>query len=130
MLRKINAGQSVRGTILLGITFMVFSEARAQTNVSWGYAGNFGVDAKAGQENLRNKILAIQFAIKHGANIINYSGGGAEFSEPEFKALQEAERHGILVSAAAGNERSNADEKLYFPAAYPLTNILSVAALN
>jgi subtilisin family serine protease len=84
----------------------------------------------SGQENLKNTIRGIEYAINNGARIINYSGGGAEFSQPEFKALQAAERKGILVSAAAGNERSNADEKLYYPAAYPLTNILSVAAIN
>jgi thermitase len=87
-------------------------------------------ERSSGAENLRNTILAIEYAVNNGARIINYSGGGAQFSQPEFKAFQEAERKGVFVSAAAGNERSNADEKLYFPAAYPLTNILSVAAIN
>ncbi len=84
----------------------------------------------SGSENLRNTILAIEYAVQNGAQIINYSGGGAQFSQPEFKALEDAAKKGVLVIAAAGNERSNADEKLYFPAAYPLDNILSVAAIN
>jgi thermitase len=87
-------------------------------------------EKSSGVENLRNTVRAIEFAVSHGAKVINYSGGGAEFSEPEFRALQSAERKGILVSAAAGNERNNADEKFYFPAAYQLSNIISVAALN
>jgi thermitase len=84
----------------------------------------------SGVENLRNTVRAIEYAVQNGANIINYSGGGAEFSQPEYRALKKAEEKGILVVAAAGNERSNADVNLYFPAAYPLQNIVSVTAIN
>lgn len=83
-----------------------------------------------GMENLRNTVRAIDYAVDHGADIINYSGGGAEFSAPEFQALKRAEAKGILVVAAAGNERSDADTNLYFPAAYPLSNIISVTAID
>jgi thermitase len=83
-----------------------------------------------GLVNLQNTIKALQYAVKNGAQIINYSGGGAEFSNEEFEAIREAEKKGILVVAAAGNERNNADKKHYYPAAYPLTNIISVAAIQ
>lgn len=84
----------------------------------------------SGIKNLQNTVRAIEYAVANGADIINYSGGGAEFSRAEMMALKKAERKGILVVAAAGNERSNADEHLYFPAAYKLDNIFSVTALN
>jgi subtilisin family serine protease len=84
----------------------------------------------SGEDNLRNTIRAIQFAVDHHVDIINYSGGGAEFAQCEFDALKRAEKAGILVVAAAGNERSNADQNLYFPAAYNLTNIISVTAID
>lgn len=88
-------------------------------------------DPKAsGIQNLQNTIRAIEYAVKNGAHIINYSGGGAEYSRAEMMALKKAEEKGILVVAAAGNERSNADVSLYFPAAYDLKNILSITALN
>jgi subtilisin family serine protease len=88
-------------------------------------------DEKAsGADNLRNTIKALEYAVNNGANVINYSGGGAEFSRPEFEALKKAEEKGILVVAAAGNERSDADKNLYFPAAYNLTNIISVTAID
>ncbi len=80
--------------------------------------------------NLQNSIKSLQYAVKNGAQIINYSGGGAEFSNEEFEAIREAEKKGILVVAAAGNERNNADKKQYYPAAYPLNNIISVAAIQ
>ena len=86
----------------------------------------------SGSDNLRNTIKAIEYAVAHGANIINYSGGGAERSNAEFQALKMAEARGILVVAAAGNERSNVEElgKAYFPASYELNNILAVTALD
>ena len=85
-----------------------------------------------GQENLNNTIKAINYAIDNGANIINYSGGGAEFSAAEMKAIQRAEEKGILVVAAAGNEYQNTDDagNAYYPAAYGLSNIIAVAATN
>jgi len=84
----------------------------------------------SGAENLKNTIKAINYAVDNGATIINYSGGGAEFSGDEYRALKRARDKGILVVAAAGNERSNADKALYYPAAYSLDNIISVAAID
>lgn len=84
----------------------------------------------SGVQNLKNTVRAIEYAVSNGADIINYSGGGAEFSRAEMMALKKAEGKGILVVAAAGNERSNADVNLYFPAAYELNNILSITAIN
>ncbi|MGK5083920.1 S8 family peptidase [Bdellovibrionota bacterium FG-1] len=89
-------------------------------------------DANPGPVNLRNTIRAINYAIDHGAQIINYSGGGPEFSEDEYLALKRAESKDILVVSAAGNEHQNTDltENRYFPAAYRLSNMISVAATD
>lgn len=84
----------------------------------------------SGFDNLRNSVSAIQYAIKMKANIINYSGGGNEFSAEEKRALGIAEKLGILVVAAAGNERSDTDENPFYPANYNMSNILSVAAVD
>lgn len=89
-------------------------------------------DANTGSENLKNTVRAINYAVDHGARIINYSGGGPEFSEQEYLALRRAEQQGILVVAAAGNEHQNIDlvENYYYPSSYHLTNIVSVAATD
>ncbi|MDX9731285.1 MAG: S8 family peptidase [Bdellovibrionales bacterium] len=90
-------------------------------------------DPKApGANNLKNTIQSIHYAIKMGAKVINYSGGGMEYSAEEFAAIREAEKKGILFIAAAGNERSNTDDpaKHYYPADYELSNIISVTAVN
>ena len=85
-----------------------------------------------GANNLKNTIQSIRYAIKMGAKVINYSGGGTEYSAEEFAAVKEAEKKGVLFIAAAGNERSNTDdpEKHYYPADYDLTKIISVTAVN
>lgn len=84
----------------------------------------------ANTDNLRNTVNAIKYAAKMKANIINYSGGGTEFSKDEFDAIEEARKQGILFVAAAGNERSNSDKHKYYPADYGLSNIISVTAID
>lgn len=81
-------------------------------------------------DNLRNTVNAIKYAVKMHANIINYSGGGTEFSQEEHDAIEEARKQGILFVAAAGNERSNSDKHKYYPADYGLSNIISVTAID
>lgn len=89
-------------------------------------------DSNTGAVNLRNTVKAIEWAVANGAKVINYSGGGPEFAEEEYLAMKKAEAKGVLVVAAAGNERSDTDlpENYYYPSAYRLTNIISVAATD
>jgi thermitase len=81
-------------------------------------------------DNLRNTVNSIKYAVKMNANIINYSGGGTEFSKEEHDAIEEARQKGILFVAAAGNEKSNSDKHKYYPADYGLSNIISVTAID
>lgn len=86
-------------------------------------------DANAQDEkNVENTVKAMRYALKMNARIINYSGGGDSPYPKEFSALREAERKGVLVVAAAGNNRMNTDKRQFYPANYPLGNIISVAA--
>ena len=45
-------------------------------------------------------------------------------------AIAEAGRQGALIVAAAGNDGVNADATPFYPAAYPDSNVLSVAATD
>ena len=88
-------------------------------------------DPKApGRNNLMNTVRALKYAIDNKVDIINYSGGGLEKSPAEEKLIAEARRKGILVVAAAGNEKSNSDIHGYYPADYEFDNIISVTALD
>lgn len=86
--------------------------------------------SSTGSNNLKNTIQAIEYAVSMGAKVINYSGGGTEYSREEFLAVKKAEEKGILFVAAAGNERSNSDISHYYPANYGLKNIISVTAID
>lgn len=82
--------------------------------------------------NVANSARAIERAVELGARVINYSAGGAEFSEAEFLAIRKAEARGVLFVSAAGNNHENTDipENRYYPAAYRLSNMISVAAID
>lgn len=81
-------------------------------------------------QNIDNTVKAINYAVRMKAQVINYSGGGSLPNTQELEALKKAERARIFVVAAAGNNNNNTDQTKYFPANYPLKNIITVAATN
>jgi thermitase len=83
-----------------------------------------------GNDNLKNTIRAVRYAVRMGAQIINYSGGGTEPNDDEFQAVKFANEKGVLFVAAAGNEQSNSDVAHYYPADYNLSNVISVTAID
>ncbi|MCT4640914.1 MAG: S8 family serine peptidase [Bacteriovoracaceae bacterium] len=111
------------GTHVSGIVKSIFPEVKI-------LALKYYNPQASGQANLEATIRALKYAVDQNVDIINYSGGGPESSHEELKILKEAKRKGILVIAAAGNERSNIDAKknAYYPASYGLSNIITVGA--
>ena len=83
-----------------------------------------------GRGTWSQEIAGIDYAISAGAKVINASFGGPTGSELVRQAIQQAKSKGVLLVAAAGNEGVNDDAKPVFPAAYPDSNILSVAATD
>ncbi len=81
-------------------------------------------------QNLKNAIRAFKYAIQMKAQIINFSGGGPGSNLEEENILREAEKSKILVVAASGNDSVDTDRFPYFPAGYPLANIVSVTATD
>lgn len=74
----------------------------------------------SGSQNLAATIRALKYARDIKVDIINYSGGGAEYSSAEEKSVvQFLDSGGTLVSAA-GNEYKNLDlsGNSYYPAMY------------
>lgn len=111
------------GTHVAGIVKSVFPDVKI-------LALKYYNPKASGQANLDATIRALKYAVDQNVDVINYSGGGPEASVEELRVLKEAEKKGILVIAAAGNERSNIDEKkhAYYPASYGLSNIITVGA--
>lgn len=111
------------GTHVAGIVKSVFPDVKI-------LALKYYNPKASGQANLDATIKALQYAVDNNVDVINYSGGGPEASVEELRVLKAAEKKGILVVAAAGNERSNIDDKrhAYYPASYGLSNIITVGA--
>lgn len=82
-----------------------------------------------------NAIKAIDYLTdlktRHNLNLVatNNSWGGGGFSQSLQDAIERANAAGILFVAAAGNDGANIDTSPSYPAAYPNSNILSVAAI-
>ncbi len=83
-----------------------------------------------GFQKLRAFVRSIRYAIDAGVDVINISGGGYAPHHEELRILKEAEKRGIWVVAAAGNKAPDRKSQRFYPAAYPLKNILSVTAVD
>lgn len=75
-------------------------------------------------------IECIDYAVDHGAKILNLSWGGSSYSASLLAALERARTAGAIVIAAAGNDARNNDNTPIYPAGYALDNILAVAATD
>ncbi|MBX7137647.1 MAG: S8 family serine peptidase [Oligoflexia bacterium] len=73
-------------------------------------------------------VEAINFAVSHGAKVLNNSWGGGGYSSALAQAIATASAQGVLVVAAAGNDGANNDVTESYPANLP--GVLSVAAVD
>lgn len=78
----------------------------------------------------KHAVMAIDYAIKMGAKIINNSWGSEGQSEFLQKAIQAANEKGIIFVASAGNSKNDNEIKPVFPSSYKIPNIISVGATN
>lgn len=83
-----------------------------------------------GSGNVADAIVAIDYAIKNGATVINASWGGAPYSQGLNDAILRANTAGVVFVSAAGNESTNNDSSPSYPAAYDLPNTITVAATD
>ena len=78
-----------------------------------------------GTGSLLNVVKGVQFALSHGARVINISFGTTQQSDALEQMLDDAENAGAVVVASAGNDGSTAKR---YPAA--AENAISVASVN
>jgi outer membrane protein assembly factor BamB len=91
-----------------------------------------GTGTSAGFGAMSDGIECIDYAIRHGAHIINASYGTAvgpitQFDLAERDAIMRARAAGIAFVAAAGNEAANLELRAHYPASYRLENVIAVA---
>jgi len=75
-------------------------------------------------------IQGLNYAVQHGAKITNNSWEGAPYSQALSDAIQNAQQHGQIFVAAAGNEGANDNTSSDYPASFSktLNNVVAVAA--
>lgn len=88
-----------------------------------------------GDERDKDVALAIRYAVKNGADIINCSFGKKYSPNPEFvsMAVEEAEKNDVLIVHAAGNDNDNVDVVTHYPSGLrndgtPASNWITVGA--
>jgi subtilisin family serine protease len=83
-----------------------------------------------GNGTIGNFISGLNYAVAHGARISNNSWDGAAADPFLEQAIANAQSHGDIFVAAAGNNGSNNDTSPDYPASFPLDNIVAVAATD
>ncbi|MDD4976184.1 MAG: S8 family peptidase [Bacteriovorax sp.] len=83
-----------------------------------------------GPGDTKNAIRAVDYAIKNGAQIINNSWGGGDYSQAMYDAFMAAAEKNIIITAAAGNSNVDNDVTPKYPASYKVPNLITVAAHN
>jgi subtilisin family serine protease len=77
-----------------------------------------------------NAVRALNFAVNHGAIIVNASFGGGGYDSAMAAAIANARAHGVIVVTAAGNDGTDNDTTPEYPASYSSDNLVSVAAID
>ena len=83
-----------------------------------------------GQGTADDAVRAILYATRMGAVASNNSWGGEEFSQALEDAIADADAHGSLFVAAAGNSAKNTDTTPDYPSGFDLPNVLTVGATD
>jgi subtilisin family serine protease len=85
---------------------------------------------RRGKGSTSNAISGIEYAVKQGVKIINCSFGSSTSSSSLKDAISYAQQHNVLLVIAAGNNGDDIDKTPTYPASYPNSNILAVAATD
>lgn len=114
------------GTHVAGIAAAETNNNQGVAGVSWG-ARIMPIKVLDGDGDGYYSDVAqgVGYACDHGAQIINLSLGGSEYSATLADAVEDAYEDGCLIVAAAGNGSGNGVD---YPAKYP--QVMAVAATN
>lgn len=77
-----------------------------------------------------NGAKSIVYAVDNGAKIVNCSWGGPGQDDVIDAAIEYAEKRGVLVIVAAGNDTKNDDRVYFSPASNPSPAIVSIGATS
>jgi subtilisin family serine protease len=84
-----------------------------------------GADAVGSAETMAE---AVRYAVANGAKVINMSVSGPGRSQAFEEAVQAASDAGVLMTVAAGNNGHDLDAQPEYPASFPASHVIAVAA--
>ncbi len=116
------------GTAIAGIIGAVTNNSTGVAGVAWQVKlmpvkvlNQNGIGATSGI------ISGLNWAVTHGAKVINMSLGGTSHSQAFQDAIDGAYRHGVTIIAASGNSYGKGNP-VFYPAAYH--HVIAVAAVG
>ncbi|MDQ5846508.1 MAG: S8 family serine peptidase, partial [Acidobacteriota bacterium] len=83
-----------------------------------------------GTGDIANAVEAIDYAVSHGAQVINLSWGTTGESQALKYAIERAMRRGVVVVCSAGNSSQNVDSAPYYPASFGSRDLVTVAGTD
>lgn len=119
------------GTAIAGIIAAQGNNAIGISGVMWR-AGlmSLRVLDNTGTGDVGNAVEAIDYAVTHGAEVINLSWGTNGYSLALKDAIERAMRRGVVVVCSAGNNGQDVDATPYYPASFGLRDLIAVASTN
>lgn len=119
------------GTAIAGIIAAEGNNGVGIAGVMWRAAlMSLRVLDGGGTGDVAGAVEAIDYAVAHGAGVINLSWGTPQQSQALADALVRAEQKGVLVVCSAGNDGNNIEGIAHYPAAYNLPNVIAVASTD
>lgn len=117
------------GTMMAGVIGGVANNGKGSAGVAWQVrlmaCKSFNTPASGFDSDI---IEGIEFARTNGAQIINMSLSGTNFSFSLSNAIFSARQAGIIVVTSAGNSPADLDIQPRYPACFEIDNIIAVAA--
>lgn len=119
------------GTAVAGIIAAEGNNAVGTTGVMWR-AGlmSLRVLDNTGTGDVGSAVEAIDYAVAHGAHVINLSWGTTGESLALKEAIERAIRRNVVVVCSAGNGSQDLDANPYYPSSFGLKDVITVAATD
>ncbi|HKG48728.1 MAG TPA: S8 family serine peptidase [Pyrinomonadaceae bacterium] len=119
------------GTAVAGIIAAEGNNSLGVAGVMW-HASLMSVRVldNTGIGDVGNAVQAIDYAVAHGAQVINLSWGTTGESLVLKSAIERAIRRNVVVVCSAGNSGQDLEANPYYPASFGLKDLIVVAATD
>jgi RHS repeat-associated protein len=119
------------GTAVAGIIAAEGNNGVGTAGVMWRASlMSLRVLDNVGTGDVASAVEAIDYAVAHGAQVINCSWGTEGESAALRDAIARAGQKGVVVVTSAGNSGSDIGSQPYYPAFYDLPNLIAVASTD